>query len=93
MFVYILASRPRGTLYVGVTCDLVRRVHEHRIKAVPGFTAKYGIDRLVYFEVFEDPENAIVREKQLKGWNRAWKLRLIETHNPSWSDLYPALSP
>ena len=91
MYVYILASKPYGTLYIGVTNDLIRRVHEHKSKAVPSFTSLYGIDNLVYFEQFEDPENAIRREKQLKDWNRTWKLRLIEAMNPDWRDLYPSL--
>jgi putative endonuclease len=90
-FVYMLASKPNGTLYIGVTRDLIRRVHEHRTKAVPGFTAKYGVTRLVYFETFDDPETAIAREKQLKGWNRAWKIRLIEQENPDWRDLFEDL--
>ena len=91
MFVYILCNRKQGALYIGVTNDLIRRVYEHRTKAVPGFTSRYGIDRLVYFQQFDDPENAIWREKQLKDWDRAWKVRLIEEGNPHWDDLYPAL--
>jgi putative endonuclease len=91
-YVYILASRIGGTLYIGVTNDLIRRVAEHRLKLVEGFTAKYGVVRLVYFEQFDDPENAIKREKRLKKWNRAWKIRLIEEHNPNWDDLYPGIA-
>ena len=91
-YVYILASRIGGTLYVGVTNDLVRRVGEHREKLVPGFTRKYGVTRLVYFEEFQDIRDAIGREKQLKKWNRAWKIRLIEAVNPNWDDLYPGLT-
>ena len=91
-YVYILASRIGGTLYIGVTNDLIRRVYEHRIGAVPGFTSKYGVYRLVYFEQFSDIENAIRREKRLKKWNRAWKIRLIEDVNPNWDDLYPTLA-
>jgi putative endonuclease len=91
-YVYILASRPRGTLYIGVTSDLIRRVHEHRSKAVPGFTKKYGVHRLVYFETFGDIESAILREKQMKEWKRAWKIKLLEAENPFWEDLYPALA-
>ena len=87
-WVYILASRVGGTLYIGVTSDLVRRVYEHREKAADGFTKKYDVDRLVYFERFDDAENAIRREKRLKAWNRAWKVRLIEESNPNWIDLY-----
>jgi putative endonuclease len=90
-FVYILASRLGGTLYIGVTNDLVRRVYEHKNKLVAGFTAKYGVDRLVHFEAFERIEDAINREKQLKKWNRAWKIRLIEERNPNWDDLYPTI--
>jgi len=91
-YVYILASRIGGTLYIGVTNDLVRRVAEHRLKAVKGFTKKYEIDRLVDFEQFDDVENAIRREKRLKKWNRAWKIRLIEEFNPNWDDLYPGIA-
>ncbi len=90
--VYILASGKHGTLYIGVTGDLVRRTHEHRGKVVPGFTRRYGVDRLVYFEVFEDAERAITREKQLKKWRREWKIQLIEQHNPAWADLAPGLT-
>ncbi len=91
-YVYILASRIGGTLYIGVTNDLIRRVAEHRLKQVNGFTKKYGIDRLVYFEQFNDTENAIRREKQLKKYNRAWKIRLIEELNPNWDDLYSSIA-
>ncbi len=90
-YVYLLASQPHGTLYVGVTRDLVRRVHEHRSKLVEGFTARYGVDRLVWFESTESVEAAIVREKQIKRWNRAWKIALIEAENPIWADLYESL--
>jgi len=90
--VYILASRIGGRLYIGVTNDLIRRVAEHRLKAVKSFTEKYDVARLVYFEQFDDPENAIRREKRLKKWNRAWKVRLIEEHNPNWNDLYPEIA-
>jgi putative endonuclease len=91
-YVYILASRIGGTLYIGVTNDLIRRVAEHRLKLSKGFTKKYAVDRLVYFEQFDDTENAIKREKQLKKWNRAWKIRLIEELNPNWDDLYPGIA-
>ena len=91
-YVYILASGIGGTLYIGVTNDLVRRVYEHKSKVISGFSKEYNVDRLVYFEVFEDPENAIIREKRLKHWNRAWKIRLIEEKNPDWIDLYPNIS-
>jgi putative endonuclease len=90
--VYILASRLGGTLYIGVTNDLIRRVYEHRSKAVPGFTKKYGVSRLVYFEQFGDIEFAIRREKRLKKRPRTWKIRLIEEANPAWRDLYPAIA-
>jgi putative endonuclease len=91
-YVYILASRIGGTLYIGVTNDLIRRVAEHRLKSVESFTEKYEVDRLVYFEQFDDVENAIGREKLLKKWNRAWKIRLIEELNPNWDDLYPGIA-
>ena len=90
-FVYILASRKNGTLYIGVTNDLVRRVHEHKSGIVRGFRKKYQVHNLVYFEETGDVEEAIPREKQLKGWNRKWKLRLIERDNPEWKDLYKEL--
>jgi putative endonuclease len=88
-YVYILANRIGGTLYIGVTNDLLRRVWQHREKVMKSFTEKYDVVRLVYFEQFDDPENAIKREKRLKKWNRAWKIRLIEENNPNWDDLYP----
>jgi putative endonuclease len=91
-WVYILASRIGGTLYIGVTNNLVRRVYEHRTDAVPGFTSEHGVRRLVYYEQFFDVENAIRREKRLKKWNRAWKIRLIEQSNPNWDDLYPLIA-
>jgi putative endonuclease len=86
-YVYILASRRHGTLYIGITNDILRRVHEHKLKLVRGFSARYGIDKLVYFEIFDDPASAIAREKQLKKWRRDWKLELIENKNPGWVDL------
>jgi putative endonuclease len=85
-YVYILASRSRN-LYIGVTNDLERRVYEHKKKLVPGFTTKYNIDRLVYFETTQDVEVAISREKQIKGWLRTKKISLIESMNPTWDDL------
>ncbi len=91
-FVYILASKPNGTLYIGVTNDLVRRVYEHRIDAVPSFTQRYGVKSLVYFEIAESAESAIVREKQMKKWRRAWKVELIERENKDWRDLYPEIA-
>jgi putative endonuclease len=91
-FAYLLASQPYGTLYIGSTSDLVRRVWEHKVKAVPGFTAKYGIDRLVWFERHDTLEAAMQREKRIKSWKRAWKIELIEKDNPHWIDLYPNVS-
>ena len=85
--VYILASKPNGTLYIGVTSDLARRIEAHRSGAVGGFTARYGVHTLVYFELHADMYNAIEREKRLKKWNRDWKIRLIEKTNPEWRDL------
>jgi putative endonuclease len=91
-YVYILASRIGGTLYIGVTNDLIRRVYEHREKLADGFTKKYDVARLVYFEVHSEIEAAITREKQMKKWNRAWKVRLIEESNPNWNDLYSKIA-
>ena len=92
-WVYILASRRNGTLYIGMTDDLVRRAWEHRTGAVRGFTRQYGIKMLVWFEQHETRESALQRERQLKKWNRAWKLQLIERFNPSWKDLADELTP
>ncbi|HZD89054.1 MAG TPA: GIY-YIG nuclease family protein [Pseudolabrys sp.] len=91
-YVYLLASGRNGTLYIGVTGDLVRRIYEHKNKLVPGFTSRYGVMRLVWFEIYDDPTTAITREKQIKKWQRAWKLRLIEQSNPQWLDLYEQIS-
>ncbi|MBR1172542.1 GIY-YIG nuclease family protein [Bradyrhizobium sp. KB893862 SZCCT0404] len=91
-YVYILASRKYGTLYIGVTRDLVRRVYEHKTKVAPGFTKRYGVDKLVLFEMFDDPTSAIAREKELKKWRRDWKTRLIDEQNPNWDDLYSGIS-
>lgn len=88
-FVYLLASRPYGTLYVGVTGNLAGRIAEHRAGAREGFTKKYGVHRLVWFEEFGDIQDAILREKRIKKWNRAWKMELIEKANPVWDDLFP----
>ena len=90
-YVYILASRRDGAIYVGITSDIVRRVYEHRMKAIPGFTARYNITQLVWFETYADPISAISREKELKKWKRAWKTRLIEKDNPNWDDLYDSI--
>ncbi len=89
--VYILASHRNGTLYTGVTCNLVARVWQHKNDLVEGFTKKYGVHTLVYYEVHENMLSAINGEKQIKKWKRAWKLALIEKQNPNWRDLYDAL--
>ena len=85
--VYILASKPLGTLYAGVTSSLVQRIGQHRERTLGGFTSKYAVKRLVWFEMHGDMENAIMREKQLKNWRRQWKVNLIEERNPTWDDL------
>ena len=89
--VYILASKKNGTLYVGVTSDLVKRVWEHRNNLVEGFTKRYGIHQLVWYELHESVDSAIRREKRLKDWKRKWKVQLIEKTNPDWEDLYPMI--
>lgn len=86
-YIYILASQKNGTLYIGVTNNLERRVFEHKKKINPGFTSKYSVDKLVYFEAFAFIKDAIRREKQLKKWNRQWKINLIEVDNKDWKDL------
>ena len=91
-WVYILASAVGGTLYIGVTNDLVRRIYEHRNDLVRGFTKRYGVHRLVYYEPHNDIEAAIRREKRLKRWNRTWKIKLIEQMNPDWDDLYSQIA-
>ncbi|MEM6648479.1 MAG: GIY-YIG nuclease family protein [Bacteroidota bacterium] len=91
-FVYILASKPNGTLYIGVTSDLMQRMQEHRDGAVEGFTKRYGVHRLVHVEPYEDIHDAIERERRLKRWNRAWKLDLIRASNPTWQDLVEDLA-
>jgi len=90
--VYILASKRNGTLYVGVTSDLVKRVWEHSNNVVEGFTSRYGVHFLVYFEMHDDMEQAILREKRIKKWNRDWKIELIEKQNPEWTDLWPTIT-
>jgi putative endonuclease len=85
--VYILTSKPYGTIYIGVTSDLLYRLAQHRTNALPGFTSQYHVHTLVHFELFGDMERAILREKQLKRWHRAWKINLINAHNPHWADL------
>jgi putative endonuclease len=90
-WVYILTNRPNGILYVGVTNDLIRRVYEHRTGAVPGFTKRYGLKSLVYFEAYDEIQTAIQREHTMKHWSRTWKVRLILRENPQWRDLFPEL--
>lgn len=86
-----MASDRNGTLYIGMTSNLIKRVFEHKNEMAKGFTKKYHVKNLVYFEAFEDAENAIIREKQLKKWKRTWKLRVIEEMNPEWRDLFEDL--
>jgi putative endonuclease len=88
---YILASRKNGTLYVGFTSDLVKRIWEHRNDVVEGFTKRYGVQQLVWYEIHESMDSAIQREKRLKEWKRKWKVQLIENRNPNWEDLYPRI--
>jgi putative endonuclease len=90
-YVYIMTNKFNGTLYIGVTNDLIRRAYEHRNSLIDGFTKKYNLKILVYFEVFDRIEDAILREKRLKKWNRQWKFELIEKSNPNWKDLYEEL--
>ena len=90
-FVYILSSQRNGTLYIGVTSNLVKRIWEHKNNQAEGFTRKYNVKNLVYFEIHDNAESAITREKQIKKWKRAWKIRLIEEKNPDWKDLYDVI--
>jgi putative endonuclease len=90
-FVYMLASQPFGTIYTGVTNDLISRTYDHRSGTIPGFTSKYGVHVLIWFEQHQDINEAILREKRIKKWRRAWKIRLIEKTNPHWEDYYPKL--
>jgi putative endonuclease len=90
--VYIMASRRNGTLYIGVTSNFAKRIWEHKHGFVDGFTRDYGVSKLVWLELHDNAESAITREKQLKKWNRAWKVRLIEETNPYWNDLYSTLT-
>lgn len=90
-YVYIMASKRNGTLYTGVTSDLIRRVWQHKFGEVPGFTSKYKINQLVYYELHEDIMAAIKREKNIQAWKRNWKIRLIEKHNLDWNDLYTSI--
>jgi len=89
--VYILASQPQGTLYIGVTSNLLQRIWQHKSGVMEGFTDRYEVDRLVYFEMHTDMTCAITREKQLKKWKRDWKIALIEKDNPDWRDLWPEI--
>ena len=91
-YVYILASGRNGTIYIGSTDDIARRVYEHQQKALPGFTSRYGVQRLVWMETHETRESARLRERRMKEWKRAWKLRLIEGENPDWADLSERLN-
>jgi putative endonuclease len=90
-YVYMICSKRNGTLYTGVTSDLIKRVYEHKNKLADGFSKKYDVHRLVWYESHETVEEAIVREKQIKKWNRRWKLKLIERDNPEWNDLYETI--
>ena len=91
MFVYIMSNKPRGVMYAGVTSDLIRRVYDHKNGVTGGFTSRYCLHTLVYFEQYTDPLTAIAREKRIKRWRREWKFQLIEGLNPDWADLYPTL--
>ena len=91
-YVYLLASKKHGTLYLGLTNDIVRRAYEHRIKAVQGFTKRYAVNKPVWFEIYDDALTAIAREKELKKWRGDWKIRLIEEQNPGGGDLYPGIA-
>jgi putative endonuclease len=90
-YVYILCSKRNGTLYIGVTSDLVKRVYEHKFNLVEGFSKKYNVHRLVWYETHDSAESAITREKQIKKWKRMWKLKVIEQNNPDWNDLYETI--
>ena len=90
-YTYILSNKKQGTLYIGVTSDLIKRIHEHKNKVVPGFSKQYNLDKLVYYEIHDNIEAAISREKQLKNWHRQWKIELIEENNSNWNDLYESI--
>ena len=92
-FVYIISNYKKGVLYVGVTNDLIRRIYEHKNEMMEGFTKKYHLNKLVYYEIYNEVENAISREKDIKKWYRKWKIELIEKTNPEWKDLYETLNP
>ena len=89
--VYIMASTRNGTLYTGVTSDIIKRIWQHKNNIVEGFTQRYNVHQLVWYELHESMESAITREKRIKGWKRKWKLELIESMNPGWKDLYPSI--
>ena len=91
VYVYMLCSKRNGTLYTGVTSDLVKRIYEHKNNLVDGFTKKHNVHRLIWYEIHESAESAIIREKRIKKWKRAWKLKLIEQNNPDWADLYESI--
>lgn len=91
LYVYMLASQRHGTLYVGVTKDLVRRVYEHRTDVIPSFTSRHHVHQLVWFEIYDDAITAITREKEIKKWRREWKINLVEQSNPEWVDLYEGI--
>jgi putative endonuclease len=91
-YVYLLANRKHGTLYAGVTRDILRRVYQHKTHAARGFTSRYNVHLLVWFEIYDDPLNAIAREKEIKKWRRDWKINLIERSNPEWIDLFGTLA-
>jgi putative endonuclease len=91
-YVYLLANRKHGTLYAGVTRDLLRRIYQHKTHAARGFTSRYKVHLLVWFEIYDDPLNAIAREKEIKKWRREWKINLIERSNPEWIDLFETLA-
>ena len=90
-YLYMMTNKKNGTLYIGISGDLVKRCYEHKNELADGFTKKYRLHRLVYYEVHNDPAEAILREKQMKKWNRSWKIELIEKQNPEWKDLYGEL--
>jgi len=92
-YVYMLASEERGTIYIGVTSDLIKRIWEHKNKTLEGFTKRYEVDQLVYYEIHDSAESALTREKQMKEWKRQWKINLIEEENPHWHDLYDRITP
>ena len=91
-YIYMLASEERGTIYIGVTSDLIKRIGEHKSKTIKGFTKRYDVTQLVYYEVHDSSESALMREKQIKEWKRQWKINLIEEENPHWHDLYDRIT-